>query len=163
MCPKLIELLSWNGPTVHVCCVMLARPSTKTFVSRIHVRQPSPKTAKKSSLAEKFVSMVTRQPRYHCISSTIRSTCPFQKNRFFCVICSSLVTFICHLQFHVYRLCIPYRVQSMLVATGVFNCYQPQAISVPCVKMLLISTRQTMYYNVTMGCVHLTIVVVDKK
>ena len=46
MCPKLIELLSWNGPTVHVCCFMLARASTKTFVSRIHIRWPSPKTAK---------------------------------------------------------------------------------------------------------------------
>ena len=34
MCPKLIELLSWNGPSVHVCCFMLARASTKTFVSR---------------------------------------------------------------------------------------------------------------------------------
>ena len=39
MCPKLIELLSWNGPTVHVCCFMLApRASTKTFVSRNHIR-----------------------------------------------------------------------------------------------------------------------------
>ena len=35
MCPKLIELLSWNGPTVHVCCFMLGRASTKTFVSRV--------------------------------------------------------------------------------------------------------------------------------
>ena len=35
MCPKLIELFSWNGPTVHVCCFMLARASTKTFVSRV--------------------------------------------------------------------------------------------------------------------------------
>jgi len=35
MCPKLIELLSWNGPTVHVYCFMLARASTKTFVSRV--------------------------------------------------------------------------------------------------------------------------------
>ena len=61
MCPKLIELLSWNGPTVHVCCFMLARASTKTFVSRVQ------KTAKKSSLVEKFVSRVTRQPRYHRI------------------------------------------------------------------------------------------------
>jgi len=34
MCPKLIELLSWNGPSVHVYCFMLARASTKTFVSR---------------------------------------------------------------------------------------------------------------------------------
>ena len=54
MCPKLIELLSWNGPTVHVCCFMLACASTKTFVSRVQ------KTAKKSSLAEKFVIRVTR-------------------------------------------------------------------------------------------------------
>ena len=62
MCPKLIELLSWNGPTVHVCCFMLARASTKTFVSRVQ------KNSKiKCSLAEKFVSRVTRQPRYHCI------------------------------------------------------------------------------------------------
>jgi len=30
MCPKLIELLSWN--------FMLARSSAKTFVSRIHIR-----------------------------------------------------------------------------------------------------------------------------
>ena len=54
MCPKLIELLSWNGPTVHVRCFMLARASTKTVVSRVQ------KTAKKSSLADKFVSRVTR-------------------------------------------------------------------------------------------------------
>ena len=54
MCPKLIELLSWNGPTVHVCCFMLARAFTKTFVSRVQ------KTAKKISLAEKFVIWVTR-------------------------------------------------------------------------------------------------------
>ena len=54
MCPKFTELLSWNGPTVHVCCFMLGRASTKTFVSRVQ------KTAKKSSLAEKFVSRVIR-------------------------------------------------------------------------------------------------------
>ena len=35
MCPKLIELLSWNGPTVHVCCFMLDRASTETFASRV--------------------------------------------------------------------------------------------------------------------------------
>ena len=56
-CPKLIELSSWNGPTFHVCCFMLARASTKTFVSRMHIRQPSPKTAKKSLLAEKFLAV----------------------------------------------------------------------------------------------------------
>ena len=62
------KISSWNGPTVHVCCFMLARSSTKIFFTRIHVRQPSPKNSeKKSSLAEKFVSRVTRQPRYHCI------------------------------------------------------------------------------------------------
>ena len=32
------KISSWNGPTVHVCCFMLARSSTKTFVSRIHIR-----------------------------------------------------------------------------------------------------------------------------
>jgi len=41
------KISSWNGPTVHVCCFMLARASTKTFVSRIHIRLQSPKTAKK--------------------------------------------------------------------------------------------------------------------
>ena len=61
------KISSWNGPTVLVCYFMLARASTKTFVSRIHIRQPSPKNSeKKSSLSEKFVSRVTRQPRYHC-------------------------------------------------------------------------------------------------
>ena len=68
ICPKLIERLSWNGPTVRVCCFMLACASTKTFVSRIHICQPSPKTAKKSLLAEKFVSSVTHYLRYHCIA-----------------------------------------------------------------------------------------------
>ena len=48
------NISSWNGPTVHVCCFMLAHASTTTFVSRVR------KTAKKSSLAEKFVSRVTR-------------------------------------------------------------------------------------------------------
>jgi hypothetical protein len=32
------KISSWNRPTVHVCCFMLARASTKTFVSRIHIR-----------------------------------------------------------------------------------------------------------------------------
>jgi hypothetical protein len=35
---------------------MLARASTKTFVSRIHVRQPSPKNSENSSLAGSLVS-----------------------------------------------------------------------------------------------------------
>jgi hypothetical protein len=29
------KISSWNGPTVHVCCFVLARASTKTFVSRV--------------------------------------------------------------------------------------------------------------------------------
>ena len=32
------KISSWIGPTVHVCCFMLARASTETFVSRIHIR-----------------------------------------------------------------------------------------------------------------------------
>jgi len=32
------KISSWNGPTVHVWCFMLARASSKTFVSRIHIR-----------------------------------------------------------------------------------------------------------------------------
>ena len=48
MCPKVTELLSWNGPTVHVCCFMLARASTNTFVSRVKNCE--------NSLAETFVS-----------------------------------------------------------------------------------------------------------
>ena len=35
---SLFKVSSWNGPTVHVCCFMLARASTKTLVSRIHIR-----------------------------------------------------------------------------------------------------------------------------
>jgi hypothetical protein len=35
------KISSWNGPTVNVCCFMLARAYTKTFVSRVQ------KTAKK--------------------------------------------------------------------------------------------------------------------
>ena len=55
------KISSKNGPTVHVPCFILTRASTKTFVSQVR------KTAKKSSLAVKFVSRVTRLPRYHCI------------------------------------------------------------------------------------------------
>ena len=54
MCPKLIELLSWNGPTVHVCCFMLTRASAETFVSRVK------KNSEKILVSRKFVSRVTR-------------------------------------------------------------------------------------------------------
>ena len=59
MCPKLSELLSWNGPTVHVCRFMLARASTKTFVSRIHIRQPNPYSLAESKKQRKNL----RQPK----------------------------------------------------------------------------------------------------
>ena len=42
------KISSWNGPTVHVCCFMLARASTKTFVSRVR------KTAKKIFVSRKI-------------------------------------------------------------------------------------------------------------
>jgi hypothetical protein len=32
------KISSWNAPIVHVCCFMLTRASTKTFISRIHFR-----------------------------------------------------------------------------------------------------------------------------
>ena len=48
------KISSWNNPTVHVCCFMLARASTKTFVSRVR------KTAKKSSLAEVSLYLIVK-------------------------------------------------------------------------------------------------------
>ena len=84
MCPKLIELLSWSGPTVHVCCFMLARASTKTFVSRIHIRQPSQKTAKKIFVSRKIrqqghslaeVSLFNEiSPAWRCIKRPSRTS-----------------------------------------------------------------------------------------
>ena len=56
------KISSCNGPNVHVCCFMSARASTKTFVSRIHIRQPRPKNSEKNlrqpknSLAGSLVS-----------------------------------------------------------------------------------------------------------
>jgi hypothetical protein len=51
---KTEKISSWNGPTVHVCCFMLAHASTKTSLAE------SEKQRKKSLLAEKFISRVTR-------------------------------------------------------------------------------------------------------
>ena len=48
------KINSWNGPTVHVCCFMLARASTKTFVSRIHIRSPSQKNSEKTFASRKI-------------------------------------------------------------------------------------------------------------
>ena len=62
MCPKLIELLSWNGPTAHICYFMLARASTKTFVRRIHILQPNPYSLAESKKQRKiFASRIIRQ------------------------------------------------------------------------------------------------------
>jgi hypothetical protein len=55
------NISSWNGPTVHVCCFMLARASTRTFVSesifvsRVRKHQKNPRYPK-NSLAESLVS-----------------------------------------------------------------------------------------------------------
>ena len=48
------KISSWNGPTVHVCCFMLARASTKTFVSRIHMLAESKKQRKKIFVSRKI-------------------------------------------------------------------------------------------------------------
>ena len=48
------KISSWNGPTVHVCCVMLACASTKTFVSRIHIHQPRLKNSEKIFVSRKI-------------------------------------------------------------------------------------------------------------
>jgi len=42
------KISSWNGPNVHVCCVMLVHTFTKTFVSRVQ------KTAKKIFVSRKI-------------------------------------------------------------------------------------------------------------
>ena len=56
MCPKLIELLSWNGPTVHVCWFMLVRAHPL-----------------KHSLAESiFVSLVQKNSEKIFVSRKIR-------------------------------------------------------------------------------------------
>ena len=74
MCPKLIELLSWNGPTVHVCCFMLARASTKTFVSRIHIRYPE---SKKKTAKKIFVSRKIRQQGHLLVEVSLYKNCSF--------------------------------------------------------------------------------------
>ena len=66
MCPKLIELLSWNGPTVHVCCFMLARASTKTFVSR--VQKNTEKIFVRQKIRQQGRSL-TEVSLYLCVSS----------------------------------------------------------------------------------------------
>jgi hypothetical protein len=61
------KISSWNGPTVHVCCFILARAFTETFVSRVR------KTAKKSSLAG---SLVSRGITVLCLHVCMHSSCP---------------------------------------------------------------------------------------
>ena len=52
MCPKLIELLSWNGPTVHVCCFMLARadPLKHSLAESIFINRVQKKNSEKKNL-----------------------------------------------------------------------------------------------------------------
>ena len=74
MCPELIEFLSWNGPTVHVCCFMLERASTKTFASRVQ------KTAKKN-----------RQPKKSLAGSLVGRGITVFDRRLFVMQCACLV------------------------------------------------------------------------
>ena len=77
ICSKLIELLSWNGPTVHVWCFMLARASTKTFVSRVQ------KTEKKIFVSRKIrqqghsLAKVSLYKFRHVCSIIYRKKCTF--------------------------------------------------------------------------------------
>ena len=50
------KISSWNGPTAHVCCFMLARASTKTFISRIRKTAKKIFVSQKNSLAGSLVS-----------------------------------------------------------------------------------------------------------
>jgi hypothetical protein len=69
------KISSWNGPTVHFCCFMLARASTKTFVSRVR------KTAKKSSLAGSLVSRgITVYQWVKEMLLTLPKTCSLSKS-----------------------------------------------------------------------------------
>ena len=76
------QISSWNGPTAHICCFTLARASTKTFVSRIHIRKLSPKNS------EKIVSRKIRQQGHSLaevslylqnVTKTIQSACTNNK------------------------------------------------------------------------------------
>ena len=85
MCPKLTELLSWNGPTVHVCCFMLARASTKTFVSRVQ------KTAKKI-----FVNRKLRQQGHSLAEVSLY----FKRTLYICVYaCTGLINILFNIRF----------------------------------------------------------------
>ena len=62
------KISSWNGPTVHVCCFMLARTSTKTFVSRVR------KTAKKIFVSRKNRHSLSEVSLYLCCSNSCRKS-----------------------------------------------------------------------------------------
>ena len=67
------KIRSWNGPTVHVCCFMLARSSTKTFVSRVR------KTAKKI-----FVNRKIRQQGHSLAEVSLYTLCKPYINHIHC-------------------------------------------------------------------------------
>ena len=67
MCPKLIELSRGMArPFMFAALCQHVYP-------RKHSLAESKKQREKSLLAKKFVSRVTRQPRYHCITITVSS------------------------------------------------------------------------------------------
>jgi len=88
MCPKLIELLSWNGPTVHVCCFLLARASTKTFVSWVQKTAKNPRYPKNSlegSLVSRGITVLrsTLLATSRCFKKTV-ATLHVMKEMFRC-------------------------------------------------------------------------------
>ena len=77
MCPKLIELLSWNGPTVRVCYFMLARAHplkhslAESKKRRKNLRQP------KNSLAVSLVSRGTTVFYFCSVCTIVNDPLPF--------------------------------------------------------------------------------------
>ena len=121
MCPKLIELVSWNGPTVHVWCFMLARASTKTFVSRIDIRQPSSKNSEKI-----FVSRKIRQQCHSLAEVSLYKE-------------MIAVCFEIHTQ-HVHVLCFRLRVMCFIVMfCEIVRLYLSVLLLVECVSFVLLS------------------------
>jgi hypothetical protein len=53
------KISSWNGPTVHVCYFMLARASTKTFVSRVRKQRKNLRYPKNSLAGSLFSRGIT--------------------------------------------------------------------------------------------------------
>jgi hypothetical protein len=89
------KISSWNGPIVHVCCFMLARASTKTFVSRIH------KTAKKIFVS-RGITVHVDQITQHGVQEDSNTDMEFHCLRHVCVNKSWLYTTITCFQLATY-------------------------------------------------------------